>query len=357
MISKNFFKLLDKIAQERDLDKDQVIDAFAKGLISGCKKNHKVKSCKIELKEDKSEIILYKQFLVADEATMSTINLKESTPITLEEAQQIKPHAKIGQVIDIKVDPKDFNLYAVKELKNQFNEELTKKKRESIYNFFKQQEGKLISAKIISENDKFYNLELEKEITTLLPKKEIASNNEMQVGERIQVFLSEVRKTTKWPKIFVSCNHVGLVVKVLEENIPEIQEGIVKIAGVARISGERTKIGLLSCDAQVDAIGSCIGERSNRIKNVIKILKDEKVDLFVWSDDPQELIANALKPASCLQVVIKDDINKYALAIVPDDQFSLAIGKLGKNVKLAVEVTKWNIDIKTLDQAQTEGLI
>ncbi|MBY7576850.1 transcription termination factor NusA, partial [Candidatus Phytoplasma sp. Tabriz.2] len=221
-----------------------------------------------------------------------------STPITLEEAQQIKPHAKIGQVIDIKVDPKDFNLYAVKELKNQFNEELTKKKRENIYNFFKQQEGKLISAKIISENDKFYNLELEKEITTLLPKKEIASNNEMQVGERIQVFLSEVRKTTKWPKIFVSCNHVGLVVKVLEENIPEIQEGIVKIAGVARISGERTKIGLLSCDAQVDAIGSCIGERSNRIKNVIKILKDEKVDLFVWSDDPQELIANALKPAS-----------------------------------------------------------
>ncbi|MBS2126404.1 transcription termination/antitermination protein NusA ['Fragaria x ananassa' phyllody phytoplasma] len=357
MISKNFFKLLDKIVQERDLPKNDVVDAFAKGLVSGCKKNHRVKSCRLHLKEDKNEILLYKQFLVTDETNIHTVNLKEWTPIELNEAQKIKPHAKVGQIIDIKIDPKDFNLYAIKEFKNQFNEELTKKKRENIYHFFKMQEGKLISAKIISENEKFYNLELEKEITTLLPKKEVSANNLLHVGERIQVFLSEVRKTTKWPKIFVSHNHIGLVVKVFEENIAEIQEGIVKIMVIARIYGERTKIGLSSEDPQVDPIGSCIGPNSKRIKHIVKILKGEKIDLFKWSKDPEELISNALKPAQCINVIIKNDINKYALAIIPDDQLSLAIGKLGKNVKLAVEVTKWNIDIKSLSQAQEEGII
>ncbi|WP_349401822.1 transcription termination protein NusA [Candidatus Phytoplasma solani] len=357
MISKNFFKLLDKIVQERDLPREEVVEAFTKGLIAGCKKNHRVKSCRVHLKEDKSKMILYKQFIVTDETNINTINLKEWTPIDLEEAQKIKLQARVGQVIEIKVDPKEFNLYAIKEFKNQFNEELTKKKRESIYHFFKQQEGKLISAKILSENEKFYNLELEKEITTLLLKKEISSNNLPHVGERIQVFLSEVKKTNKWPKLFVSHNHVGLVVKVFEENIPEIQEGIVKIMIIARISGERTKIGLLSYDPQVDAIGSCIGENSNRIKHIIKILKGEKIDLFNWSEDQKELISNALKPAQCIDVIIKNNVNKCALAIIPDDQFSLAIGKLGKNVKLAVEVTKWNIDIKTLSQAQKEGII
>ncbi|MFB0638189.1 transcription termination factor NusA [Candidatus Phytoplasma solani] len=357
MISKNFFKLLDKIVQERDLPRKEVIEAFGKGLIAGCKKNHQVKSCRVQMRENKSEILLYKQFIVADKTNIGMINLKELTPIDLSEAQTIKPQAKVGQIIEIKVDPKEFNLYAIKEFKNQFNEELTKRKRENIYHFFKEQEGKLISAKVISENERFYNLELEKEITTLLPKKEISDNNIPHIGERIQVFLSEVRKTNKWPKIFVSYNHVGLVVKVFEENIPEIQEGIVKIMAIARISGERTKIGLNSQDPQVDAIGSCIGANSSRIKYIIKILKGEKIDLFNWSEDQKELISNALRPAQCVNVIIKNEVNKYAVAIIPDDQFSLAIGKLGKNVKLAVEVTKWNIDIKTLSQAKEEGII
>ncbi|AGL90332.1 Transcription elongation factor [Candidatus Phytoplasma australiense] len=357
MISKGFFKFLDKISQERDLPKEEVVEAFTKGLIAGCKKNNRVKSCRVHLKENKNEVLLYKQFIVVDETNANTINLKEWTPISLEEAQKIKLHAKVGQVLEIKVNPKDFNLYAIKEFKNQFNEELTKRKRESVYQFFKQQEGKLISAKVISENEKFYNLELEKEIATLLLKKETSGNNLPHIGERIQVFLLEVRKTSKWPKIFVSHNHVGLVVKVFEENIPEIQEGIVKIMTIARISGERTKIGLVSYDPQVDPIGSCIGENSDRIRNIIKILKGEKIDLFRWSEDEKELISNALRPAQCIDVIIKNDRNKHALAIIPDDQFSLAIGKLGKNVKLAAEVTKWNIDIKTLSHAKKEGII
>ncbi|MFP7699418.1 MAG: transcription termination factor NusA [Candidatus Phytoplasma pyri] len=350
MNSKEFFNIINEFAEENDLTSKQIKDAFTKALIYGCRKAHHVKSCRVDIKEDRNEINLYKQYYIIDSEEKDLNNYKDYTHIDLEEAKKFKKRVKVGQIINIKINPKDFNLYAVKDFKNKFKEELTKQKRENIYDYFKSYEGKLINAKVIGSNSKFYYLELEKEMTTLLPKKETLNKEIFIEGDRIQVYIVEVQKTTKLPKIFVSQTHIGLVTKIFEDWIPEINDGTLKIMMIARIPGERTKIGLFSNDPQVDPIGSCIGKNGNRIKSIIKLLQGEKIDLFLWSEKNEELISNSLQPAKIFQVNIVDLENKVALAIVEDDQLSLAIGKLGKNVKLAVQATKWNIDIKTLSQ-------
>ncbi|MCQ9618726.1 MAG: Transcription termination/antitermination protein NusA [Candidatus Phytoplasma pruni] len=154
------------------------------------------------------------------------------------------------------------------------------------------------------------------------------------------------------PKVFVSRVHVNFVVELLKEFVPEVQEDIIKIMGIARIPSDRIKIGLISTDPKVDPIGSCIGEGGSRIKSVVNILKGEKIDLFQWSSDPIELITNSLQPAQILKITAINEKNKTASVVVADDQVSLVIGKLGKNVKLAAQVTKWNINIQTLSQQE-----
>ncbi|NWN45896.1 transcription termination factor NusA [Candidatus Phytoplasma pruni] len=352
MKNKEFLNNIDQLSQEYELTREQTIQSFEKGLVSGCKKNYQVKSCRTEINPEYDEIFLYKQYLVIDHNDEETPNANEYSCLDLEEAQKLKEDAQVGDIIEIEVDPKDFNFYASKDFKNKFNEELIKQKRETIYNFFKNYENKLISGKVIAENDHFYTLELEKEINTLLSKKETLLNDNFHIGERILVFVAEVQNTTKMPKIFVSRVHVNFVVELLKEFVPEVQEGIIKIMGIARIPSDRIKIGLISTDPKVDPIGSCIGEGGSRIKSVVSILKGEKIDLFQWSSDPIELITNSLQPAQILKITAINEKNKTASVVVADDQVSLVIGKLGKNVKLAAQVTKWNINIQTLSQQE-----
>lgn len=357
MISKEFFNTIQSVAEERDLSVEQVIDAFGVGLIAGCKKAHNVRSCRVEFKEDKNEILLYKQYFVLDEEYLEQDINKDYTLITVEEAKEYKAKPKPGEILEVKVDPKDFNLYAIKDFKSRFNEELTNRQKEMIYEHFKAVQGEMITAKVLDHDERFYRLELEKEMTTLLPKKEALPSDNFHVGERIRVYVTEVQQTTKWPKVFVSRTHKGLVTRLLEELVPEIKEGIIEILGEARDAGDRSKIGVKSNDPKVDPIGACVGEGGSRIREIVKSLSGEKIDLFRWSDNEQELIANALQPAKVIAVVDVHPKEKTALAIVPDDQLSLAIGKLGQNVKLAVQASGWSIDIKSEAQANQEGVI
>lgn len=358
MISKDFFKTIDDVAQEKNLSREQILDAFEKGLIAGCKKAHGVKSCRIELKEDKNEILLYKQYYVADDVNNVEMDiLKEYTVISVEEAKEIKVRATSNKVLEVKVDPKDFNLIAAKDFKNRFNEEVTNRQKEAIYLYFKDYEHEMINSKVIDIDDRGYRLELDKEVTTLLPFKEALPNDKFVIGDRVKVYVTTVEQTTKWPKIFVSRVNSGLITRLLENLIPEIKEGIIEIMGVSRDAGDRTKIGVKSEDSKVDPIGACVGEGGSRIREIVKALSGEKIDLFRWSDNEQELIANALQPAKVIAVTKVEPKDKTALAIVPDDQLSLAIGKEGQNVKLAVQACGWKIDIKSEAQAANEAIV
>ncbi|MDV3196032.1 MAG: transcription termination factor NusA [Candidatus Phytoplasma stylosanthis] len=352
MKSPNFLEYIDKLAEEYQLTREQTIEAFEKSLISGCKKSCQVKSCKLIFNETYEEYFLFKEYFVLESQNeqneFDTIDTKKITCINLEKAQKLKKNAQIGDIIHEEIDPKEFSFYASKDFKNKFNEELIKFKRENIFHFFKNYEKKIINGKVISIKEKFYTLELEKELQAILLKKKALPEDNFAINERIQVYVIEVQKTTKLPKLLLSRIHNNFVLEIFKEFIPEIQEGIVEIIEIARIPSIRVKIGLLSHNKDIEPIGSCIGKKNTRIQNIIKILKSEKIDLFLWNSNPEELIKNALQPAKIKKIEIINEKKKIASVFVEKEQISLAIGKLGSNVKLASQVTKWNISIKNI---------
>ncbi|MDV3168138.1 MAG: transcription termination factor NusA [Candidatus Phytoplasma stylosanthis] len=352
MKSPNFLEYIDKLAEEYQLTREQTIEAFEKSLISGCKKSCQVKSCKLIFNEKYEEYFLFKEYFVLEpqneQNEFDAIETKKITCINLEKAKKLKKNAQIGDIIHVEIDPKEFSFYASKDFKNKFNEELIKFKRENIFHFFKNYEKKIINGKVISIKEKFYTLELEKELQAILLKKKALPEDNFSINERVQVYVIEVQKTTKLPKLLLSRTHTHFVLEIFKEFIPEIQEGIVEIIEIARIPSIRVKIGLLSHNKDIEPIGSCIGKKNTRIQNIIKILKSEKIDLFLWSDNPEELIKNALQPAKIKKIEIINEKKKIASVFVEKEQISLAIGKLGSNVQLASQVTKWNISIKNI---------
>jgi N utilization substance protein A len=359
MKARDFLNNIEKIAQEYEIQKEEVLEAFKKGLISGCTKNYQIKSCCVSFNKDYKEFFLYKQYLVIDENDNILKekqnenvknNLKKINYITLSKAREIQKNIKIGEILNILANPQDFNFYASKEFKNKFKEELIKQKRENTFNFFKKYEKKLISAKVVSLNNTFFTLELEKNINTILLKKETLLKDNFSINERIQVYVIEVQKGNKIPKILVSRIHENFVIEIFKELIPEIQDGIVQIMSIARKPSFKTKIGLFSKDEKVDAIGACIGKKGNRMKNILDILNGEKINLFLWSSNIKELITNALKPAQINKIISINEEKKNVLVLVEKEQASLAIGKLGINVELSSKVIGWNIKIEILKE-------
>jgi transcription termination/antitermination protein NusA len=355
MISKEFFKNIDAVAEERDLSRDQVIEAFTQGMIAGCKKAHDVRSCRVTIREDRNEILVYKQQLVVEEYSMEVD--KAHTQILLEDAKKINARIKVGDLLEEKIDPKEFGHFAVRDFKSRLNETLVTMQKENLYNHFKAYENEMLTARVIDVADDHYRLEIGKDLTTLLPKKESLPKDNFHVGDHVRVYVTDVEMKTKWPKVFVSRTHSRLIIRLLENLIPEIKEGIIEVMGISRDPGDRSKIGVKSNDPKVDPIGACVGEGGSRIREIVRTLSDEKIDLFRWSDNERELIANALQPADVVAVTRINPKEKNALAIVPDDQLSLAIGKLGQNVKLAVQACGWSIDIKSETMAQGEGIL
>lgn len=361
MVSKEFYTQLEVLAEERGITRDEVLEAFRLGLIVGCRKTFDVRTCRVEFREEKNEILLYKQFFVYDDNLEDLTFLNDKKPdytmLSLTDAKEINQRAKVEQILEVRVEPKDFTLIAAKDFKNKFNEELTKAQKETIYLHFKSLENELLLARVIDIDDRFYRLDIGHDMTTLLPLKDALSSDSFRVGDMIKVIITNVEMKTKWPKVFVSRSNDNLIRKLFEDFVPEIKEGIIEILGLSRDPGDRTKIGVRSNDPKVDPIGACVGEGGARIREVVSALSGEKIDLFRWSDNEKDLIANALQPAKVVAVVDVDPADKSAIAIVPDDQLSLAIGKAGQNVKLAVKASDWSIDIKSESQANGEGII
>jgi N utilization substance protein A len=171
-----------------------------------------------------------------------------------------------------------------------------------------------------------------------------------RINERIKVFIMDVKKTTKGPQVFLSRSHPGLVKRLFELEVPEIEDGVVEIKSIAREAGSRTKIAVYTEDENVDPVGACVGTRGSRVQNIVDELYGEKIDIITWSEDPEVLISNVLSPAKVEKVIIAEEEEKTATVIVPDYQLSLAIGKEGQNVRLAAKLSGWKIDIKSHTQ-------
>ena len=354
MTSKEFYKQLEIVAEERGLSLEQLLDSFKKGLINAYKRNYGNTSVRVEFRPEKNEILMFSQRIVVE--SLESVDPEcEIVPILYTDAKKINARAKVGDILEEPVNIKDFGRMAASQAKQIFNQNIKTYEKENSFQYFKSMQNELISATVLEINENYLTLSIGQNVTTLLPKKELLPNDSYLVGENIQVYVTSVEQGTKGPKVFVSRNDKHLVIRLLEQYIPEIKEGIVEVKGIARDAGDRCKVSVYSNDPSVDAIGACVGENSSRIQAVVRALNGEKIDLYRWSSVPAELIANALQPTNVVAVINIDQKTKSSLAIVPDNQLSLAIGKNGQNVRLAVQSSDWKIDIKPVSVAKNQG--
>lgn len=358
MVSKSFFEQLEIVAEEKGMSVEEVLEITKRAIAKSAEKQTG-KTVRVDINPAKNEIVVRTLEKVVEEYSTGELQEgeEEMSEILLEDAKKIKASYKVGDIVETVVNTKDFDRQTARSAKSTFGSDVKALERKKAYEFFKGYEGEMITASITDINEKFLFLSLGQGVTTVLPKNELLKNDKFGVGDNLSVYVKKVEETSKNPKVVVSRSDKNLVTRLLENYIPEIKSGIIEIKGIARDAGDRCKIAIFSNDPKVDALGSCVGEGGSRIREVVNALNGEKIDLYKWSEDPEELIANSLQPAHVTKVLNIDVKTKTSLAIVPDDQLSLAIGKNGQNVRLAVMSCGWKIDIKPVLEAYNEGLL
>ena len=275
--------------------------------------------------------------------------------MTLEEARKIVPDIQLGETIEEEVTPKDFGRVAAATAKQVIVQKIREAEKDVIINEYNDKEGEMVVGLVAMEDQRNYYIDLGK-VQGILPKTEIMPGETIQMGSSIKVYITKVDSNSRGPVILLSRIHYGFVKRLFELEIPEINEGIILVYSVAREAGNRTKVAVMSENPNVDPVGSCIGERGSRINRIIEELNGEKIDIIPYDKEPSKFIANALSPAKDPFVFITDEKKKEAVAIVNDENLSLAIGKKGLNVKLASRLTHYKIDVKTYEQAREEGI-
>lgn len=353
MISKSFFENLELIANEKSLNIEDVLAKVEVAMAVACRDTEHNGDIKLEVDYDKKRIKVYEYHYVVEEKTDERLG-----ELLVEEAKERRPHNKItvGTVLREEIDFTKIGRKSVSKFKQTLTNELKGLEREEAYQFFDSKVREIITATVIDVNPRFVTFSIGKGLYASMPISETIPGEELKAGDRKKVYVMKVEKTTKEPKVYISRSCKEIVSKLFELNIPEIQDGSIEIMGIAREAGSRTKIGVLATKPNLDPKGACVGQGGLRIKAINEELNQEKIDIFTWKDNPVDLIAEALLPARSLSVVLTDEKLKQALVIVNDEQYSLAIGKSGQNVRLACYTTDWKIDIKRLSEALKEGI-
>ena len=352
MISKGFYETLEIVAAERNLEIHDVLDKVAVALKKACALEGYTGEIQVEFNEERKRIRVFEYKRVVAELNPEGV-LGE---ITLEEGKAIKENAKIGTTFKKEINiEKNIGRKGASQFKQIFMQGLKELGRVRAYEFFKERENEMISATICRVIEDGVILDIGMDYDAYMPLKETLPGEDLSVGTNIKVYITKVEETTKGPKVYVSRAHKDIVKRLFETNIPEVASGVIEVVAIARDPGIRTKIAVKSNNEMVDPKGACVGMQGARIRQINNALNGERVDIFVWQDDPINLIAEALTPAKVISVLVDEKEHK-SLVIVPDDQFSLAIGKGGQNARLASQASGWKIDIKNETTAYQEGL-
>ena len=349
-MNKEFIDAIYDLEKEKGISKDILIEAIESALVSAYKKNYGTsQNVRVNIDREEGDIDVFMRMDVVEEIE------DELTQISLEEAQEIDPRYEVGDVVEYQVTPKDFGRIAAQTAKQVVVQRIREAERGMVFDNYIERQGEMVTGVVqrISNGTIFVDMG---KTEALLPVTEQVPGEKYNVNDRIKVYIMDVKKTAKGPQVFLSRSHPAIVKRLFELEVPEIQDGTVEIKSIAREAGSRTKMAVYTEDENVDPVGACVGNRGVRVQAVVDELFGEKIDIITWSDDPKELIKNVLSPAKVEEVIIDDD-EKSALAIVPDYQLSLAIGKEGQNVRLAARLCGWKIDIKRHSQYFGDGQI
>ena len=350
-MNKDFLDALTELEREKNISKEDIITAIEDAVELAYKKNYgNYPNVRVLVDREDGEVLVLMSKEVVSEVE------DDMMEVSLEEARSYDERYEVGDVIEYQVDPKDFGRIAAQTAKQVVVQRIREAERRNSYDEFVNKQGEIVTAKIERINNGTMFLSVGNS-EGILPLSEQVKTESFNVGDRIKVYVIDVKKATKGPQIFLSRSHPGLVRRLFELEVPEIADGTVEIKGIAREAGSRTKIAVYSHDENVDPVGACVGNRGTRVQNIVDELFGEKIDIIVWDEDPAVLISNVLKPAEVEGVYINyvSEMEKMATAVVPEQQLSLAIGREGQNVRLAARVSGWKIDIKSKSQLEDSG--
>ena len=347
----DFMTAMQAIESDRQLSKEIVVDALQEALSKAFRKHIEIPDAlvRVAVDDENGEIKVFQQ-----RAVVETVE-DDELEISLNDAKRINEALELGDVVEEEVNIADFGRAAVILAKNVMKQKIREAEKLAVYEEYCDKVEEMIFGTVESVEEKFCVVNIGKTLA-IMPKNQQIPNETYREGSMIRVVITEVNKETKGAQVLVSRADATLVKRLFEKEVPEIYQGIIEIKAIAREAGERTKMAVYSHNENIDPIGACIGPRGTRVQVIIDELKGEKIDIFEWSDDVSELIKNALSPAEVLAVIPNEARKDGLLVVVPDNQLSLAIGKRGKNARLAVKLTGHKIDIKSESDINEMGI-
>jgi len=333
--------MIDQVAKEKGIARDALVEALEAALVSAARKKF---GNRVELEAQFSdetgevEVFLFKD--VVEHVEDPTVEIDLDTA-----RRELDPEAEIGDQLGVKMETESFGRIAAQTAKQVIIQKVKDAERENIYAEYKDRKLDVVTGMVQRFEKRNIVVNLGR-AEAILPFAEQIPRETYRQGDRIRALIMDVRRTQKDPQIILSRAHPAFLVKLFEQEVPEIAEGIVRIVCAAREPSQRAKIGVRSTDSDVDPVGACVGMKGSRVQAVVQELRGEKIDIIPWNDDPAHFVCNALQPAEISKVIIDPDVNTMEV-IVADDQLSLAIGKKGQNVRLAAKLTGWKIDVRS----------
>lgn len=341
---------LNQLEKEKNISKEVIMDAIEKSLVSACEKDFG-KDAVIDVSMDRitGDISVFQKKIVVSEVE------NDAAEISLTKALAMDENVKLGDEVSIEIRSKEFGRIAAQKARSIIVQAIKEGERDAVFEQFACKEKDIITGVVQRYVGNNLSISLDERTDTVLNENEQVAGETYRIGERIKLYVVEVKKTNKGFRILVSRTHPELVKRLFEKEVSEVADGTVEIKSIAREAGSRSKIAVWSNDENVDPVGACVGLNGTRVNNIVDDLKGEKIDIITWDEDPAVFIENALSPSKVVSVKVDVD-KKSASVIVPDYQLSLAIGKKGQNACLAARLTGYKIDIKSVSQAKELGM-
>lgn len=353
-MSKALIAGINQVATDKGLDREVIFSAIEVALVSAYKRNYgSVANVSSEVDRVTGEMRIFAEREVVEDL------FNERTEILEADARKIVPTAELGDVIRVETKPDDFGRIAAQTAKQVILQRIREAERDNVYENFSHQVGEIVRAQVrsIDRQSGAASVLLDEKHEMLMMRDEQIASEKLRSGDYIRVYVVDVHRSTRGPVIKLSRTHRNLLRRLMEQEIPEVRDGIVEIKAISREPGARSKAAVVATMPNVDPVGSCVGMRGLRIQNIVNELSGEKIDVVEWSADPATYISNALSPAKVNNVILDEKSSiKTAVVVVPDRQLSLAIGKEGQNARLAAKLTGWRIDIKSETEAKAEGI-
>ncbi len=355
-MNKQLLMAINQICAERNLKPQVVIDAIEQALISAYRRNFgTAQNVVAHLNPETGDTHIY--------AIMTVVSPEEftdpNTQILLDEAREIDPSVEPGDEVQIERTPDDFGRIAAQAAKQVILQRIREAERDALYEEYRQREGELMqgSVRTLDRNKDAVIISLDGgRAEGIMYRSDQIPGERYRQNNNVLAYVVEVTKGNRGPAIHLSRTHRNMLRRLLEKEVPEIKQGTVEIKAIAREAGSRSKVAVAATQRGVDPVGSCVGMRGVRIQNIVKELHGEKIDVVEWDPNPEKFVANALSPAKVTDVILFPEVDNTALVIVPQRQLSLAIGKEGQNARLVAKLTGWRIDIKSEEEALSEGL-